>query len=131
MVESWNVKRVGQIDCPGGGQVWVEGNTLFVGHMRAPGGTSLYDVSDPANPRLLSRIEMPEGWHSHKVRARDVIAAGLQSRCIVAPTGGGVHLQRQARQLLMQRLMRTRSGTGEVVVHRDQHHAHERAAFSD
>ena len=71
MAEGWNVRRVGQIDCPGGGQVWVEGDVLFIGHMRAPGGTSLYDVSDPRNPRQLARIEMPEGWHSHKVRARD------------------------------------------------------------
>ena len=45
MAEGWNVKRVGHIDCPGGGQVWVEGDVLFIGHMRAPGGTSLYDVS--------------------------------------------------------------------------------------
>lgn len=44
---------------------------MFVGHMRAPGGTSLYDVSDPRKPRLLSRIEIPAGWHSHKVRAAD------------------------------------------------------------
>ena len=71
MAEGWNVRRVGQIDCPGGGQVWVEGDVLFIGHMRAPGGTSLYDVSDPSRPRQLARIEIPEGWHSHKVRARD------------------------------------------------------------
>lgn len=64
-----NVRRIGHVDCPGGGQVWVEGTTLYVGHMRAPSGTSLYDVADPANPKLLARIDLPEGWHSHKVRA--------------------------------------------------------------
>jgi len=29
-----NTKLVSHIDCPGGGQVWVEGTTLYVGHMR-------------------------------------------------------------------------------------------------
>jgi hypothetical protein len=66
-----NARRIGHIDCPGGGQVWVEGTTLYVGHMRAPSGTSIYDVADPANPRLLSRLDLPTGWHSHKVRAKD------------------------------------------------------------
>lgn len=63
-----NTELLGHIDCPGGGQVWVEGTTLYVGHMRNPSGTSIYDVSDPRAPRLLSRIDIPDGWHSHKVR---------------------------------------------------------------
>ena len=71
MAEAENCKRVAHIDCPGGGQVWVDGTTLFVGHMRPPHGTSLYDVSDPRQPRHLASIEMPAGWHSHKVRAEN------------------------------------------------------------
>jgi hypothetical protein len=63
-----NCSLVSHIDCPGGGQVWVEGTTLFVGHMRQPSGTSIYDVEDPRKPRLLAQIELPRGWHSHKVR---------------------------------------------------------------
>jgi hypothetical protein len=63
-----NCSLVAHIDCPGGGQVWVEGTTLFVGHMRQPSGTSIYDVKDPKKPRLLAQIELPRGWHSHKVR---------------------------------------------------------------
>jgi hypothetical protein len=58
---------------PGGGQVWVEGNTLLVGHMRNPNGTTLIDVADPKKPRHIDHIKMPEGWHSHKVRAADGI----------------------------------------------------------
>jgi len=74
MAKSWNTKQVGHIDCPGGGQVWVEGTTLFVGHMRNPSGTSIYDVSDPAAPRQLARLDLPPGWHSHKVRvANDIM----------------------------------------------------------
>jgi hypothetical protein len=69
-----NCSLVSHIDCPGGGQVWVEGTTLFVGHMRQPSGTSIYDVEDPRRPRLLAQIELPRGWHSHKVRvANDVM----------------------------------------------------------
>lgn len=62
---------IGHIDCPGGGQVWVDGDILYVGHMRNPSGTSIYDVSDPRAPKQLARIELPEGWHSHKVRVAD------------------------------------------------------------
>src|SRR5258706_16144643 len=63
-----NTQPVAHIDIAGGGQVWVEGNTLYVGHMRNPNGTSILDVADPRNPKLLATVPMPEGWHSHKVR---------------------------------------------------------------
>lgn len=69
MPTAHNTTLLSHIDCPGGGQVWVEGTTLFVGHMRWPSGTSIYDVADPKHPHLLARIDLPEGWHSHKVRA--------------------------------------------------------------
>jgi hypothetical protein len=73
MSKAKNAKLIGHIDCPGGGQVWVDGDTLYVGHMRNPSGTSIYDIADPRNPKLLCRIDVPEGWHSHKVR----VANGL------------------------------------------------------
>lgn len=74
MADTRNTKLVGHVDCPGGGQVWVEGTTLYIGHMRHPSGTSIVDVSDPARPKPLARIDMPSGWHSHKVRvANDVM----------------------------------------------------------
>lgn len=68
MANSKNTKQVAHIDCPGGGQVWVDGDILFIGHMRQPTGTTIVDVSDPKHPRELARIELPPGWHSHKVR---------------------------------------------------------------
>lgn len=71
MADANNTKLVGHVDCPGGGQVWVEGTTLYIGHMRHPSGTSIVDVSDPTKPRQMARIEMPTGWHSHKVRVAD------------------------------------------------------------
>jgi hypothetical protein len=66
-------RQVGYFDCPGGGQIVVHGTTAFIGHMRSPNGTSIVDVGDPARPRLLARLEMPPGTHSHKVR----VAGGL------------------------------------------------------
>ncbi|GIS97713.1 MAG: hypothetical protein CM1200mP24_09970 [Gammaproteobacteria bacterium] len=65
-----NTSLVSHIDCPGGGQVWVDGDILYVGHMREPAGTTLFDVSDPMSPREIFRIDMPVGWHSHKVAYR-------------------------------------------------------------
>ncbi len=71
MSDARDAKVLSHIDCAGGGQVWVDGTTLFVAHMSAPAGTSIYDVADPLAPRLLAEVGMPVGWHSHKVRARD------------------------------------------------------------
>lgn len=71
MVSAANTKKIGHVDCPGGGQVWVDGNILYIGHMRPPSGTTLVDVSDPRNPRKICTIDVPPGWHSHKVRAKD------------------------------------------------------------
>ena len=63
------VRQVGYFDCPGGGQVVVDGRVAFVAHMKAPHGTTLVDVSDPSRPRQLASIEVEPGTHSHKVRA--------------------------------------------------------------
>jgi hypothetical protein len=68
MPSAKNTKLVSHIDCPGGGQVWIDGHTLYIGHMQAPSGTTIVDISDPRQPRILTRIELPQGWHSHKVR---------------------------------------------------------------
>lgn len=71
MASAHNTKLIGHVDCPGGGQVWVDGNILYIGHMRPPSGTTLVDISDPRHPRVLCTIDVPPGWHSHKVRAKD------------------------------------------------------------
>lgn len=73
MPQSLNTTHLAHVDCPGGGQVWVDGTTLYIGHMRPPSGTTIVDVSDPRKPKVLSRIELPDGWHSHKVRVQDGI----------------------------------------------------------
>jgi hypothetical protein len=63
------VRQVAWFDCPGGGQVVVDGRVAYVAHMKAPHGTTLVDVSDPRAPRQLAALELPAGVHSHKVRA--------------------------------------------------------------
>ncbi len=67
-VVAHNVKRIGHLDLPGGGQVVMQGRTAYVGHFDPPHGTSLIDVADPAQPKILSTLEMPLENHSHKVR---------------------------------------------------------------
>jgi hypothetical protein len=63
------LRQVAWLDCPGGGQVVVDGRVAYVAHMKAPHGTTLVDVSDPASPRPLATLSVPPGTHSHKVRA--------------------------------------------------------------
>jgi hypothetical protein len=64
-----NVRRLGHITIPGGGQVVVQGGYAYVGHMDPPHGTTILDVSNPADPKIVSQIELPDGnSHTHKVR---------------------------------------------------------------
>jgi len=63
-----NVVPVGRLDLEGGGMVDVRGDLAVVGHMGPPHATSLLDVSEPASPRLLARIPVTPGTHSHKAR---------------------------------------------------------------
>ena len=75
-----NVRRIGRLDIPGGGQVRVHGKHVFVGHMKPPHGTSVIDVSDPRNPRLLATLMLPDAHsHTHKVRlAGDVMITNVE-----------------------------------------------------
>src|SRR5262252_1741913 len=66
-----NVTRLSHLDLPGAGQVYVAGDFAYVGHIpnKKQLGTSILDVRDPRNPRVVSQIflEDPDS-HSHKVR---------------------------------------------------------------
>ncbi len=64
-----NLRRIGHLDIPGGGQLVVDGEFAFVGHMEPPHGTTIIDVADPAKPRVVASIETPDEYsHTHKVR---------------------------------------------------------------
>jgi len=66
-----NVRRLGHLDLPGAGQVTIAGNHAYVGHIpnKQDLGTSIVDISDPANPRLVATVPVGDMTsHSHKVR---------------------------------------------------------------
>jgi hypothetical protein len=64
-----NIKRIGHLEIEGGGQVVVQDGYAYVGHMKAPMGTSIIDVKDPAAPRVVAHVPPPDEWsHTHKVR---------------------------------------------------------------
>ena len=67
---SKNIKQVGRIDLPGGGQIVVENGYGYVGHVEPPHGTSILDVKDPKRPRIVAQLQVPEGIHSHKVQVK-------------------------------------------------------------
>ena len=93
MADALRTRALAHIDCPGGGQVWVDGTTLYIGHMRHPSGTTIFDVADPSRPRELARIELPEGWHSHKVRTAEGVMLVNHERISADGTadfGGGL-----------------------------------------
>jgi hypothetical protein len=81
------VRQVGYFDCAGGGQVVVSGTVAYIGHMEAPHGTTIVDVSDPAHPRTLAAVTIPRDVHSHKVRVVDGVM--LVNREVVQSHEGG------------------------------------------
>jgi hypothetical protein len=66
-----NVRRIGHLDLPGAGQVTIAGNYAYIGHIpnKENLGTSIVDISDPKNPRLVAAVTLDDPTsHSHKVR---------------------------------------------------------------
>lgn len=78
ILESRNIELLGHSDLNGKGdgmQVMRKGDHLYVGHMGYNGvGTSVLDVSNPREPRVVRQIPIPENTHSHKVQlAGDIL----------------------------------------------------------
>jgi hypothetical protein len=75
-----NMKSIGRLDIPGGGQIAVHDGYAYIGHMKPPHGTSIVDVCDPKNPKLVSMIELPsEASHTHKLRVcGDVMVTNVE-----------------------------------------------------
>ncbi len=71
MGQGIGIKEVANVDCPGGGQVVVQNHVAYVGNMSNPDGTTIVDVRDPRKPRIVSRLGMLPGTHSHKVRVKN------------------------------------------------------------
>ena len=70
---SLNVRQLGHVDILGGGQITVENEIAYIGHVEPPYGTTILDVSQLDNIRPLAQLEVPMGIHSHKVRVHDNI----------------------------------------------------------
>jgi len=88
------IREVAWLDIAGGGQVVLDGNHAYVGHMQPPHGTSVIDVSDPAHPKVVASIDIPPGLHSHKVRvANDVMVVNRERTRGEKPAGDFVGLR--------------------------------------
>src|SRR5262249_56950062 len=87
MSSAKGVREVGHFDCAGGGQIEVEKGIAYIGHMESPHGTSIVDVRDPKNPKLLAQLSMPAGTHSHKVRIANGIMIVNQEAMGQPPAG--------------------------------------------
>jgi hypothetical protein len=62
-------EHIARLDIPGGGQVYINGRYAYVGHIAPPYGTSIIDIDDPANPKIVHQIMLPDNRsHTHKVR---------------------------------------------------------------
>ena len=66
-----NVTRLSEMEIPGAGQVYIQGQYAYLGHLtnKQGLGTSILDVSDPRKPRIVSQIQLEDpNSHSHKAR---------------------------------------------------------------
>jgi hypothetical protein len=70
-------RLLSHVDFGGAGdcmQIIQKDQHIYVGHMGYTGiGTSVIDVSNPAAPRVVAQIPIPENTHSHKVQIADDI----------------------------------------------------------
>jgi len=63
-----NTRSLARLDIEGGGQIVVVDGYAYIGHMKPPHGTSIVDISDPASPRVVARLDSGPWSHTHKVR---------------------------------------------------------------
>jgi len=89
MPQARGLRQVAWFDCPGGGQVHVEGNIAYIAHIEDGDGTSIVDVADPAHPRLLAQVPAPKGYHAHKVRSANGLMLVNRERIVHGAQGRG------------------------------------------
>jgi hypothetical protein len=66
---SENIRHLCRMEVPGGGQIVIQGRFAYVGHQHGPEGTTILEISDPRQPKVLTRLMTSHPWsHSHKVR---------------------------------------------------------------
>ena len=66
---SANIRHLCRMELAGGGQIVMDDKYAYVGHQHRPQGTTILEVSDPRNPKVLSTLEPGHpSSHSHKAR---------------------------------------------------------------
>ena len=75
-----NITKLGSLDLIGGGQVVVQGNYAFVGHMKPTDGTTIINVTDPKNPKIIWQGQTNGNKsHTHKVRVSgDIMVTNVE-----------------------------------------------------
>src|SRR3954470_14198255 len=64
-----NVRHLCRMEVPGGGQIVIQGRYAFVGHQHGPDGTTILDISNPRDPKVVHKVMLDNPMaHSHKVR---------------------------------------------------------------
>ncbi|MBT4938760.1 MAG: hypothetical protein HON14_06480, partial [Rhodospirillaceae bacterium] len=64
-----NITKLGSLDLIGGGQVVVQGDYAYVGHMKPRDGTTIINVAAPKNPKIVWQSKLGDDKsHTHKVR---------------------------------------------------------------
>ena len=56
-----NIRRIGHLDLPGGGQVVVQDGYAYIGHMKPPHGTTISETMRGFFGSRTSRIVVPWG----------------------------------------------------------------------
>src|ERR1700736_2802735 len=85
-----NMRLVGQTDLNGHGDcmhVNVKDGFAFIGHMgESRVGTSIVDVSNPRQPKVVAQLETPPGTHSHKVQVvGDILLVNYERNAAFEP----------------------------------------------
>lgn len=89
--EAWNMRLIGHSDLDGHGdgmQLMCKGHYLFVGHINGEIGTSILDISNPAEPKVVNQLENPANTHSHKVQIVDDLLIVNYEKYPYSGTGG-------------------------------------------
>ena len=64
-----NVRHLSRMEIPGGGQIVIQERYAYVGHQHGPDATTILDISDPRDPKIVGKLMTSHPWsHSHKVR---------------------------------------------------------------
>ncbi len=75
--EARNLRLIGHSDLNGHGdgmQLMLKDHYLFVGHVLGKVGTTILDVSNPREPRVVRQLQIPPHTHTHKVQiAGDIL----------------------------------------------------------